>query len=424
MDWSALFKKESQLVKSFSSIIPSIFDMKLEWCKIFPLSSSGTFSGLVSENWLAVSRLCRWMYSQLPRLFSYGSIDLSHPDTDVFKWKGTELRKWLALRGLSRKGRVHELKGIIHEYLSNPETIPPIISRYTCPIGVVVESLISLSACVQRLMQITYTPSHINETENYIKLFLSLLHHWDSKSKDNNSKPIWLLSYSLLNLLNFPKMMRTYGPIRNLWEGGSRGEGILKLIKRNISSVNSNWHIAATKRFYQKKALDRLVDQLEDSIENEGLEFESFSDKANNFHLYGSLQNLNDAYHNGQPLSLIIDRNNQLYAIVNDNIIYKMNFGNFVQTTLGHEYFETTPPVLVNFGIEQLEIKSFGLLLPLLSDDDEEENTVFGVYTAITSDWTEIRSDKTFSLYSFPYDQNIDLNDNNNIENNHLSQDV
>ena len=90
-------------------------------------------------------------------------------------------------------------------------------------------------------------------------------------------------------------MMRTYGPIRKLWGGGYRGEGILKLIKQNISSVNSNWHAAATKRFYQKKALERLVDQLEDSIENEGLEFESFSDNANNFHSYGSLQNLNDA---------------------------------------------------------------------------------------------------------------------------------
>ena len=32
-------------------------------------------------------------------------------------------------------------------------------------------------------------------------------------------------------------MMRMFGPIRNLWEGGSMGEGILKLIKHNIPSV-------------------------------------------------------------------------------------------------------------------------------------------------------------------------------------------
>ena len=263
LDWSALFKKEIQLIKTFSCIIPSIYDMKLEWCKIFSLSSSGTFSGLVSENQLAVSRLSRWIYSQLQTLLSNGSLDLSHPNIYVFKWKGADLKKLLALREISRKVLVHELKQKINTYFANPETIPPIISRYTCSIDVVTDTRISLNACIQRLIQVTYTRFHINETDNYIKLFLTFLHQWDEKSKDTKSKPIWLLSYSLLNLLNFPNMMRPYEPIRNLWEGGSRGEGILKLIKRNIPSINTNWHISATKKFYQHKSLDLLVDQME-----------------------------------------------------------------------------------------------------------------------------------------------------------------
>ena len=131
LDWSSLFKKESQLIRTFSSHISSIYDMKLEWCKIFPLTNNNTFLGLVSENWLAVSRLSRWMYSQLPALLCGGSLDLIHADIDVFKWKGADWKEWLALRGLPRKGLVHELKEQIHKYFSNPETIPPIISRYT-----------------------------------------------------------------------------------------------------------------------------------------------------------------------------------------------------------------------------------------------------------------------------------------------------
>ena len=59
LDWSAMSKKETQLVKTFSSLIPSIYDLKLEWCKTFPLSASDSFSGLVSENWLVVCRLSR-----------------------------------------------------------------------------------------------------------------------------------------------------------------------------------------------------------------------------------------------------------------------------------------------------------------------------------------------------------------------------
>ena len=31
LDWSALFKKETKLVRTFSPLIPSIYDLKLEW---------------------------------------------------------------------------------------------------------------------------------------------------------------------------------------------------------------------------------------------------------------------------------------------------------------------------------------------------------------------------------------------------------
>ena len=115
LDWAALFKKETTLVKTFSTLIPSIYDLKLEWCKIFPLSNGTTFSGLVSENWLAVARLSKWMYMRVPLLITDDNFDTTHPNTSVFQWKASEVRKWLALRGISRKGLIHELKQIINQ---------------------------------------------------------------------------------------------------------------------------------------------------------------------------------------------------------------------------------------------------------------------------------------------------------------------
>ena len=35
LEWSALFKKKSTLIKIFSPSITSICDLKLDWCKIF-----------------------------------------------------------------------------------------------------------------------------------------------------------------------------------------------------------------------------------------------------------------------------------------------------------------------------------------------------------------------------------------------------
>ena len=65
------------------------------------------------------------------------SFDLSYSDVNVYKWKGADLRKWLASRGLPQKYLVHKLKDTINTYLSEPESIQEISSRYTCSIDLV-----------------------------------------------------------------------------------------------------------------------------------------------------------------------------------------------------------------------------------------------------------------------------------------------
>ena len=402
LDWSALFKKETKLLQSFSSIIPSIYDLQLEWCKIFPLSTNTVFSGYVSENWLAVARLSRWMYSLLPQILKDGSYDTSHPNTDVFKWTGAELRKWLALRDLPRKGKVYDLKEIVRKYMSSPETIPPISSRYSCPIETITNTLATMNGFIQRLMQDKYTHQHIDETENYIKLFLTSLNEWDSRSKLAGRKPIWLLSYSLLNLLNFPTMMRKYGPVRNLWEGSSMGEGILRIIKPNIILRRNNAISVSTTKFYQQKSLNRLIKQV---AIDEGEEIPidiSFMERSSNFHIYDNYQNIIDAYHNMQPISIIIDRENNIYAVSNGEIYSQFIIEILDSKIIGHNYFQISPPHRLNSMNQKIETVDFGLMLPKLNlADDDGEQTFFGIYTIITSDWKEIDENKNFGFFKF-----------------------
>ena len=64
---------------------------------------------------------------------------------------------------------------------------------------------------------------------------------------------------------------------------------------------------------------------------------------------------------------------------------------------MGDGYFELDIPELIHFNYAEFDIKNFGLLLPKLGKSvDEDDNTNFGLYNVITSDWTEIKSDKSF----------------------------
>ena len=126
---------------------------------------------------------------RLPLLITNDNFDTSHPNTSVFQRKASEVRKWLALTGISRKGLIHELKQIINQYLLQPDTIPPIQNQYTCPVSVIKDTLIHMHCFIQRAMQSSYTNLQINETENYIKLFLTSFNEWDTKSNEKNPNP-------------------------------------------------------------------------------------------------------------------------------------------------------------------------------------------------------------------------------------------
>ena len=80
-----------------------------------------------------------------------------------------------------------------------------------------------------------FTDSSIDELDEYIKYFLS---SWDSferktlnHQESNRSKPSWVNSSNFPGLLNLPLQIRKFGPPRSIWEGGERGEGIVKRLK-------------------------------------------------------------------------------------------------------------------------------------------------------------------------------------------------
>ena len=201
-----------------------------------------------------------------------------------------------------------------------------------------------------------------------------------------------------------------YDPIRSLWEGSSMGEGILKSIIPNVSSVNFQWHVVSTKTIYQQKSISRLADQVKDYDPNdiESEEELKFYGNENNFHLYGVKQNVIDAYHSGQPISVVINDKNNMYAVFNNMTAVEFLVGNNHSVCLGHNYFHMDPPEQFFFEQTLFYILAFGILLPKISSlEDEDECTDIGIYTLITSNWIEILEDKTIGFYNFNSKQQV-----------------
>ena len=66
------------------------------------------------------------------------------------------------------------------------------------------------------------------------KIFLTVFDKFHAGLRKREQKPTWVTSYNFTCLLNLPDLMHEYGPLLNLWEGGTQGE-------KNLQQVEPLW---------------------------------------------------------------------------------------------------------------------------------------------------------------------------------------
>ena len=108
------------------------------------------------------------------------------------------------------------------------------------------------------------------------------------------------------------------------------------------------------------------MDQLSKEEIKSDHSLDSFVDKSNNFHIYPNTQNVLNAYHNSQPISIIIDTSNSVYAVSLNGNLSCFCIGNFESEVMGHNYFNIEPPITKNNYMSEIDLLTFGLLLPKL----------------------------------------------------------
>ena len=417
--WATLFNKHKKLMKTFGLMLPFIYNMKLEWCKILPLCPNMTFGGFVSENWAAVGRLFCWMYQTIPIVLTNEEVDTKSPDKPLKNWTGAEMRKWLVLHGLKRSGNVSELRQRISPYIENEDTIPEVISKYRCPPEVIRNTIVAMVQMISRLMQQKCSPPSIEEARAYIHLYLSFLTGWTQFLIPSHKKPLWLSSYSMLNLLNLPEVMEAHGPLRNFWEGSTMGEGILKRVKEHYSRMSSNWHMSLTRRVLQYRSLNLIHKKIE-KLENESnsntyQDSPTFKEISNNYHVYPDSLCLERAFSNGQPISILIGNKMKIFAVVTCDILYEIEIRAYTEECFGHHYYLFREPKFTENLLQNITIVDFGIMLPRLTGyEDLEDMTEDSCYTIITSEWKQIDENKNICLPTFELKGNIQkLYDNN-----------
>jgi hypothetical protein len=207
-------------------MLKSMRRFSLSWCRIWTYGSNATpYGPWTAENYLGYSRIFKSVYSICLRLLTH--------DRSV-----TDERQNIAV----------------------------LINRLAS----------ATNAMLARIMQYSISTSLIEDVDRHIKIFLSAINDLDDannrcsskknttgkrKKKIRERKRKINSTSNLTSLLNIPSFMHEYGPPRLYWEGGYKGEGVLRSVKPVVTQgTHMSWFAtSALQKYYNIKSITMLL---------------------------------------------------------------------------------------------------------------------------------------------------------------------
>ncbi|KAL7562843.1 hypothetical protein ACA910_002461 [Epithemia clementina (nom. ined.)] len=258
--WLKKQMKYGSFVKTIEGLLEMVQNLNLDWCRVLGFQR-GKLGGWVLENYLGFACLPLWFFSMIDTV----AIDEEYqePLGNSQNFNKEENMSWLAARGLDKKRSAQELKERVQMYLQ--QTNIPLPRQSSGSVKGVVDVWKSLHSLLQIVMRTGEDAINTEEIDFWVKRFLSCYAKVDQglqSSEDSHEKPSWVTLYNFMPLLNLPDVVRQFGPLCNLWEGGTQGEGFLWYVKREMSmGLRNNWHKQLLTRIYKHKSLAMLLSE-------------------------------------------------------------------------------------------------------------------------------------------------------------------
>ena len=324
--------------------LDSVSSLSLSWCRVLPYKS-GKFTGWISENFLAFSRLILWFYAPLASIAS-DPVPPPSPSRPQDKWSVKENRQWLAQRGLDHTGYALDLRTRVQQYMSRPDGPPLPLG----PVGGAVSDVLFMFQALAFMVANVMTPVTSNDiiqsVERSIKIFLTVFEKFDVGLRAVKQKPTWVTSYNFTCLLNLPDLMREYGPLTNLWEGGGQGEKILQMVKPLWLGFRNNWQHSILTRMLNEKALKTMMSS-EDIMEEDSSDTDTTTETSSDgmYHTYKDVSQVKHLMRNNKAMSVVFLRSGDSGFIIRTSTgvgFHRLIIGEQVANTMGLLYFRVS----------------------------------------------------------------------------------
>lgn len=414
--WTKERGKHTAFLQYSKGVFESVQKLGLDWCRCVPYKT-GKLGGWVSENYLSAARLMNWFYGALDDIATDPTF--VEPTRPMNKWTKLHNQGWLGVRGLDTTGNADQVRARVLDYVHQQEGPPPVKGPRGGEVANVNAVVGAMKAMVSRLMCRSVTEANVQDAQRHIKIFLNSFEIFDRAMRCGEDTPTWISSYNFICLTNLPSVLREFGPLRNMWEGGGQGEKILRLVKPTWIGFRKNWQVNMLDRLLRQTAMGRLqskeghteadaikwmTEDIEDELDEDDPIENITSDIFQGNHLLKRYSNAGDVRRQFQcrrPLSIVRLNNQKFCCVMRNNSVVWLHCTEFKEQIAGAYYHlwqingDDDPQQQIT-TIEQ--VTHYCILLPKLSMHGLPGRNDEPIFTLIESEWKEIQRDKSIDL--------------------------
>ena len=270
--WASENKKGTALQRRLALNLSVLQDLKLTYCPCRPFKDD-KFGGYTAEGHRALTMVSTTIFRCLLEN------DLEPPPprgpnrNPQKEWLRQDNINWMYLRDVEHSSSITapEAREQVRVLLAKRRK-PAIVNRPREPITVAeIRDLIWRMFNMFRAIFCTDLSSlqAKNRSTAAVMRFLCHIESLDSKLNPKRAKPIWIAKFNFLGLLRICESFEHYQHVRNLYEGGVIGEGIVKVLRPLVANgVHTRRATNLLLKHYRQFTLDMLIDATEGNTSN------------------------------------------------------------------------------------------------------------------------------------------------------------
>jgi hypothetical protein len=375
-----------------------------------------------------------WLYSCLQEE-NFQPSEQHQPDMNQpqNKWKKKDNIAWMELRGVEFAPKITgpEAKELVKRLMAqNSGSGPPIIYDPSVVVGCSeIRDLLCRTFNMFRALFCTDISSTKakNRSTASVMHFLCLIEDLDVRINPKRAKPIWIAKFNFLSLLRVCESFERFNHVRNMYEGGDLGEGVVKDLRPLVAKgVQAQWATNLLLVYYRHSTLTMLLQAIEQTSSKNKTQnlishlLESLDESK--FKRFGTIADVTHLLTTGKPISLllfgtvskwktgvvVVSQNHWLFC----EIIFERGTSTNSDDAFGLTYHEVhlsgheeclagdVYPISKVIGQEEYPFWTYGIMLPNFHYQNADNYHSFP-YALMRSSWQYLENGYTWNEFSF-----------------------